>query len=446
VGLTTPPVGGTVLNENFSGGIPGSWTIVDGGFGGGAAATWTTANPGGRSAAAPIASPFPIVDSAFAGVSAAQDEQLITLPLDLRSAVTVILDFDQFFNWSGAGLDERGDVDVMSSWTGGTWTNVFRNQGASSANPDHRTINISSQSGGVSNVLIRFRYYSASNDGWWQVDNVKVSYTGSATCTLHSCTNADLSVTKSDAPDPVATGGTLTYTEVVSSAGPNTASNVQLSDATPANTKFQSIVSPGGWGCTTPAVGSTGAITCTKSSLASGANGTFSIRVKVNYCIGSGSIASGAASVSSDTMDTTLANNSSGTTTTVTDSGACDDGNACTVQDTCSGSACSGVPAPPPNEVNDSLRVAESGATATISWNDPPGPFNVYRGQNGPPAAWAYDETCFAASVPGPVADPGLPPAGDTIFYLVTRKTACGESVPGHASNGSPIVNPSACP
>ena len=100
MGLTTPPVGGTVLNENFSGGIPGSWTIVDGGFGGGAAATWTTANPGGRSAAAPIASPFPIVDSAFAGVSAAQDEQLITLPLDLRSAVTVILDFDQFFNWS----------------------------------------------------------------------------------------------------------------------------------------------------------------------------------------------------------------------------------------------------------------------------------------------------------------------------------------------------------
>ncbi|MFD0590920.1 DUF6923 family protein [Paenibacillus sp. GCM10027627] len=47
-------------------------------------------------------------------------------------------------------------------------------------------------------------------------------------------TSADLAVVKIGSPDPVLSGGVLTYSIVVSNAGPNTAQNVLLTDAVPA--------------------------------------------------------------------------------------------------------------------------------------------------------------------------------------------------------------------
>jgi subtilisin-like proprotein convertase family protein len=185
---TILPGSGTALNENFSGGIPSTWTIIDGGSGGGSAATWTTANPCSRTATYPIVTPFAIVDSDCAGSSATQDEQLITPLLNLSSATSVTLEFDQYFYWYGGGQNEIGDVDVKSSKTGGNWTNVFKNQGASSPNPDHRTIDITSQAAGASDVQIRFHYYQASYEWYWMIDNVKVTYTTPGGCNMNSCT------------------------------------------------------------------------------------------------------------------------------------------------------------------------------------------------------------------------------------------------------------------
>src|SRR5438445_607440 len=76
---------------------------------------------------------------------------------------------------------------------------------------------------------------------------------------------ADLSITKSDSPDPVAPGGTLTYTITIGNAGPNAAVNVTMSDPLPPQTTFQSVAAPAGWSCTTPAVGTTGTVSCTTS-------------------------------------------------------------------------------------------------------------------------------------------------------------------------------------
>jgi len=192
---------GTALDVNFSSGIPATWTIVDGGAGGGTAATWTTANPGSRTATAPISTPFAIVDSDYAGSSATQDEQLITPVLDLSSATTVTLEFDQYFNWiSGYGTD-IGDVDVRSSLTSNAWVNVFRNSEADSPNPDHKTLNITVQSAGADNVQIRFRYTGAY-DMYWMVDNVKVTYTAPSGCTMDACTPA------AGGPPPVNHAGT----------------------------------------------------------------------------------------------------------------------------------------------------------------------------------------------------------------------------------------------
>ena len=335
--------GGTVLSESFAGGIPGTWTIVDGGAGGGSAATWTTANPGARTFTSPLVSPLAIVDSDNAGSSATQDEQLITPVLNLGAATAVTLTYDEYFRHFGS---EIADVDVRSSLTGGAWVNVVHNQSSDTANPYRRTVDIGARAAGASNVQVRFHYYSGTYEWYWEVDNVVVTWTGPAGCNMHLCNalpSADMTVTKSGAPAAVATGQNITYTVTVTNNGPDAAAGAQLSDATPAGTTFQSVTAPTGWTCSTPAIGGTGAIGCSKASFAAGSPAVFTIAVMVNWCAGNGTIIGSTATVSSVTADPIPGNNSAAATTTVIDMGSCDDGNACTRMDTCQGGACTGM-------------------------------------------------------------------------------------------------------
>ena len=57
---------------------------------------------------------------------------------------------------------------------------------------------------------------------------------------------ADLSVVKSDSPDPVSKGAALMYSIVVTNNGPGSAGGVQLTDSLPANVQFVSVVSTAG--------------------------------------------------------------------------------------------------------------------------------------------------------------------------------------------------------
>jgi len=175
------------LNESFAAGIPGTWTIVDGGSGGGSAATWTASNPASRSIAPPMAAPLAIIDSDFAGTGNTQNEELITPIQNLSTATAATLQFDQFFRWYDSGQSEIADVDVRSSLTGGAWVNVLRQQGASSPEPDHKTIDITAQAAGSANVQVRFHYYQASYEWYWQVDNVKIDYTAPSGCDMPVC-------------------------------------------------------------------------------------------------------------------------------------------------------------------------------------------------------------------------------------------------------------------
>ncbi|HWW60696.1 MAG TPA: CARDB domain-containing protein, partial [Thermoanaerobaculia bacterium] len=99
--------------------------------------------------------------------------------------------------------------------------------------------------------------------------------------TAYVTPDADLHVTNSDAPDPVAPGATITYTQVLTNEGPDAAPNATLSEVLPASVGFQSISAPAGFTCGTPAVGASGTITCTNPSLANGGGGTFTIVVNV---------------------------------------------------------------------------------------------------------------------------------------------------------------------
>ena len=57
---------------------------------------------------------------------------------------------------------------------------------------------------------------------------------------------ANLGITKSDAPDPVFAGGTLTYTVVVTNGGPTFASSVVVTDALPQGVTFNAGASTAG--------------------------------------------------------------------------------------------------------------------------------------------------------------------------------------------------------
>jgi len=128
--------------------------------------------------------------------------------------------------------------------------------------------------------------------------------------------SADLSVTKSDAPDPVIAGTNLVYTVTVTNAGPDAAANPSWSDTLPAGTTFVSLVTPGGWSCTTPAVGSGGTVSCSTASLGVG-SAVFTLTVQVDVAFGAGVLVSNTAATTSATADVDLANNTATSSTTV---------------------------------------------------------------------------------------------------------------------------------
>jgi uncharacterized repeat protein (TIGR01451 family) len=128
---------------------------------------------------------------------------------------------------------------------------------------------------------------------------------------------ADVSVTKTDSPDPLEVGANLTYTITLTNAGPSEAQNVTLTDAIPANTTFVSFTAPAGFVVTAQPVGGAGAVTAAAANFAEGASGTFRLVVNVNADAPAGSTISNTASVASSTADPTPGNNSDTETTTI---------------------------------------------------------------------------------------------------------------------------------
>src|SRR5205823_8195664 len=73
-----------------------------------------------------------------------------------------------------------------------------------------------------------------------------------ASVTVVAAGSADLAITKTDSPDPVAIGNNIVYTITASNNGPAAASNVTVTDAVPTGTTFQTLSVPAGWACITP--------------------------------------------------------------------------------------------------------------------------------------------------------------------------------------------------
>jgi len=138
-------------------------------------------------------------------------------------------------------------------------------------------------------------------------DSVNVS-------TSYVVPTANLVVTNSDAPDPVNTGGTITYTQTLTNNGPDAAANAKIVESIGSGVTFQSVSAAAGFSCTTPATGGTGTITCSIASMANGATASFTI--VVNVTASSGSITNTVVG-SSDASDPVPANNSATAVTTI---------------------------------------------------------------------------------------------------------------------------------
>jgi len=173
----------------------------------------------------------------------------------------------------------------------------------------------------AANTTANFTFVVTVNTG--VASGSTITQTDSVTCSASdpSCANntasasvlvaasADLSVTNTASPVPVLAGNNITYNQVVTNAGPSTATGVSFTETTPANTTFVSLTPiPGGWSCVLPTVGSAGSITCTDPSFATG-TASFPVIVKVNAATPAGTAINDTATVSSTTTDPNTANN-----------------------------------------------------------------------------------------------------------------------------------------
>jgi uncharacterized repeat protein (TIGR01451 family) len=140
------------------------------------------------------------------------------------------------------------------------------------------------------------------------IDNNPSNDTASADTNVRAL--ADLSVTNSDSPDPDPVGRQLTYTVHVLNNGPATATNVRVTDPLPSSVTFVSATTTQG----TCFQSVPGTVVCDVGSLPSGAHPDIVIRVTPQL---SGNVTN-TASIQSDQVDPTPANNSATATTTVT--------------------------------------------------------------------------------------------------------------------------------
>jgi uncharacterized repeat protein (TIGR01451 family) len=120
---------------------------------------------------------------------------------------------------------------------------------------------------------------------------------------------ADLSLTISDSPDPVATGAVLTYTIKVHNAGPDPATNTTVTDGLPSGVSLVSAA-PSAGSCTVTG----GKEVCNLDTVTTAVDRTITIKATMKKTSGE---VSNSASVTSDVTDPKLSNNLDTEVTTV---------------------------------------------------------------------------------------------------------------------------------
>jgi uncharacterized repeat protein (TIGR01451 family) len=135
----------------------------------------------------------------------------------------------------------------------------------------------------------------------------------SATVSTTVLTPSDLSLAMTESPNPVAAGGTVTYSLAVTNHGPGASSGVSVTDTVPTGATFVSA-SGTDWSCN--AAG--GIVTCTNATIADGATSTIALLLTAPT---QGGTLVNSATVTAMTPDPSATNNAASTSTTVNAAG-----------------------------------------------------------------------------------------------------------------------------
>ena len=271
--------------------------------------------------------------------------------------------------------------------------------------------------------------------------NAQGGNTGVASATADvTVQTPDLSVTETAAPNPVATGANITYTETVTNNSTTVAAaGATLTQSTPASTLFQSVTPPAGWTCgTQPAVGGTGSIVCT-------ATGTFAASTSVNFTV--------VVSVSPEAVVGSTITNSATTSETGTDPNLANNTTTASVQvqgaDLSMTQAASATAIAPGGTITYTETVTNRGpnaATAAVLYQQTPP--NTSFASITPPAGW----TCGTAPAVGgtgtvlcsaSAAMPSNTTTGAfTLVVTVNAAAAAGTSIVNSADVTSQTTDP----
>src|SRR5438034_1345839 len=143
-------------------------------------------------------------------------------------------------------------------------------------------------------------------DGTYNIDSIETSPVAGGAITTTVTSAPVLAVSATDAPEPVAAGGTITYTLAYANTGNSGASAVVLSDTVPVNTTFVSATGGGTL--------SAGVVTWSIGALAAGASGSVQLVVRVNSPLANGTVITDG-TYSIDSTETAPVNGSAITTT-----------------------------------------------------------------------------------------------------------------------------------
>mgnify|MGYP002078344428 CR=1 FL=1 len=164
INVASPPA--TLVQTSFDAGLPPGWTVTTNAH---PSAYWRFDNPGNRTNFTGGAGPFAIADSDHAG-SHDMDTELRTPSFSLLGSTNATLTFRNDFEiFTG---NETADVDVSLNGPAGPWSNLWRRQ-SNLFGPITIPIDLAPALGST-NVMVRFRYYNANWDWWWQVDDVQI--------------------------------------------------------------------------------------------------------------------------------------------------------------------------------------------------------------------------------------------------------------------------------
>ena len=150
--------------QGFESGLPLGWSVVTNGAPG---CAWRFDNPGERLNSTGGTGIMAIADSDEAG-SYAMDTELRSEPFAVAATGLAYLAFrTDYYNCTY----EIADVDVSIAGAEGPWVNLWRKE-AESYRGHTDLVDLTPVARGQSNVVVRFHYYNADYDWYWEVDDV----------------------------------------------------------------------------------------------------------------------------------------------------------------------------------------------------------------------------------------------------------------------------------